>query len=83
MKPMKNILKSVIDLAETLFITGIIDTDFWQELIISIVVVIFNFLIIPLIKALFAKLREKGADIPDPKDVSKDDFKDDEKKEEK
>ena len=40
----KTIGKSVIDLGETLVITGIIDAEFWQELIISIVVIIFNFL---------------------------------------
>ena len=77
MKPLEKIIKSVVDLGETLVITGVIDSEFWQELIISIVVVLFNFLVIPLIKSLFNYIKKKtGMSAPEiPDKIDKDDLK--------
>lgn len=74
----KTLSKCIIDFGETWLISDIINAEFWQNLIISIVVIIFNFFVIPLLKALMKKIKEKhGLDIPDENvNVTKDDFKD-------
>lgn len=56
---MQKIVKTLVDLVESLTITSILDTKFWQDLIIAIVVIVANAFIIPLIKYLFNSLLDK------------------------
>lgn len=78
----KTLSKCVIDFGETWVISDILNAEFWQNLIISIVVILFNFFVIPLLKALMKKIKEKhGLDIPDEDiKIDKEDFKDKEEK---
>lgn len=81
MRFFKNLAKCGIDFTEIVVLGQVIDTEFWQELIISIVVILFNFIVIPLFKSIFKKLKEKkGLDLPDIPDVDKEDFKEKEEK---
>lgn len=61
---MNKIIKAGIDLVESITLTSVIDTKFWQDLIITLIVIISNAFIIPLVKYLFTtilnKMRMKG-----------------------
>lgn len=51
---MENLYKSLLDL----FVLSFIPTnEFWEEIIITFIVILMNCLIIPLIKKLYAKLK--------------------------
>ncbi len=51
---MNNIYKSLIDFTIISFIPT---NEFWEEIILSFIIIIMNCLIIPLIKKLYAKLK--------------------------
>ena len=56
---MQKIVKTLVDLVGSLTLTSLLDTKFWQDLIITIIVIVANAFIIPLIKYLFNSLLEK------------------------
>jgi len=51
---MNNIYKSLLDFTILSFIPT---NEFWEEIILALIVIIMNCLIIPLIKKLYAKLK--------------------------
>ena len=61
---MRKFAKICVDLVASLTITNVIDTDFWQDLIITCIVIIANAVIIPLLKSLtlsiLYRLKEKN-----------------------
>ena len=59
MKIYEKIAKIVADLGVSLGITNVLDTKFWQDLIITLIVIVCNAIIFPLLKYLFNSLLEK------------------------
>lgn len=51
---MNNIYKSLLDFTVLSFIPT---NEFWEEIILALIIIIMNCLIIPLIKKLYAKLK--------------------------
>lgn len=59
MKIYEKIAKIVADLGVSLGITNVLDTKFWQDLIITLIVIVCNAIIFPLFKYFFNSLLEK------------------------
>lgn len=53
---MEKVIKTLIDLPLIGILTNLFDTDFYQDLIISLIVCLLNFLILPYIKKGIQKL---------------------------
>ena len=55
-----NLGKSIVDVVESITInlklSEIFDTSFWQELLITLLVILMNFIILPLLKKAYEKL---------------------------
>ena len=56
---MKKLVKIGIDLVESLTLTNVLDTKFWQDLIITLIVIVINAVVIPLLKSLYSTILTK------------------------
>lgn len=57
---MKTIAKCAVDLVESIALSSFFTSEFWQELLITLLVVILNAIMIPLIKKLLSYIRTKA-----------------------
>ena len=53
---MKYIPKSLFDLLSIKYLTEILNAEFWKEILIVLIVILFNCVIIPIVKKLYTKL---------------------------
>lgn len=54
---MKYITKSLFDLLSIKYLTEILNVEFWEEILLMIIVIFINCVLIPLVKKLYAKLK--------------------------
>lgn len=53
---MKYITKSLFDLLSIKYLTEILNAEFWKEILIMLIVILFNCVLMPIVKKLYAKL---------------------------
>lgn len=53
---MKYVTKSLFDLLSIKYLTEILNAEFWKEILIMLIVILFNCVLIPIVKKLYAKL---------------------------
>lgn len=53
---MKYITKSLFDLLSIKYLTEILNAEFWEEILVVLIVILFNCVLIPIVKKLYVKL---------------------------
>lgn len=53
---MKYITKSLFDLLSIKYLTEILNAEFWKEILIMLIVILFNCVLVPIVKKLYVKL---------------------------